>query len=253
MDVQDTQPLISHLIELRTRILRCLICVLVVFLALAYFSNNIYEFISAPLIKRMPTGANMISTNLTATFLAPLKLTFIVSVFISAPYILYQIWSFIAPALYRHERRLVVPLLLSSSLLFYLGMIFAYFVVFPLAFSFFIKTAPVGVVMSTDINSYLSFVMALFIAFGASFEVPVAIVLLCWSGVTTPEDLRQKRPYMIVAAFVIGMLLTPPDVLSQTLLAIPICILYEIGVIFARFYTKEATKHPIKKDICDEN
>lgn len=252
MEVQDTQPLIAHLIELRSRILHCLVCVLVVFLALAYFSNNIYEFISAPLIERMPAGANMISTNLTATFLAPLKLTLIVSVFISAPYILYQIWLFIAPALYRHERRLILPLLLSSSFLFYLGIVFAYFIVFPLAFSFFIKTAPVGVVMSTDINSYLSFVMALFIAFGASFEVPVAIVLLCWSGVTTPEDLRQKRPYMIVTAFVIGMLLTPPDVLSQTLLAIPICILYEIGLLFARFYTKKTAEQSVQKDIHNE-
>ena len=150
--------------------------------------------------------------------------------------ILYQIWAFVAPALYKHERRLLMPLLFSSSLLFYLGMAFAYFIVFPLAFGFFAKTAPAGVTIATDINNYLDFVMALFMAFGVSFEVPVAIILLCWSGVTTPEELKKKRPYVIVGAFVVGMLLTPPDVFSQTLLAIPMCILFEIGVFFARFY-----------------
>lgn len=253
MAIEDTQPLISHLIELRTRLLRSLACVLLVFLALVYFSNNIYEFVSAPLIDRMPAGATMISTNVSATFLAPIKLTLIVSFLVSAPYVLYQIWAFIAPALYRHERKLMMPLIFSSTALFYLGMAFAYFVVFPLAFSFFINTSPSGVVMSTDINSYLDFVMALFIAFGVSFEVPIAIVLLCWSGVTTPDDLRKKRPYIIVVAFIVGMLLTPPDVLSQTLLAIPMCILFEVGLFFARFYAGKGRKDADDESETDES
>lgn len=236
MAVDDTQPLISHLIELRKRLLNSIICILVVFLALVYFSNDIYHLIASPLIKQLPQGASMIATDVASPFFTPIKLTMMVSVFISAPMILYQIWAFVAPALYKHERRLLMPLLFSSSLLFYLGMAFAYFIVFPLAFGFFAKTAPAGVTIATDINNYLDFVMALFMAFGVSFEVPVAIILLCWSGVTNPEELKKKRPYVIVGAFVVGMLLTPPDVFSQTLLAIPMCILFEIGVFFARFY-----------------
>ena len=236
MAVEDTQPLISHLIELRKRLLNCVIAILAIFLALVYFANDIYQMVSAPLISQMPQGATMIATDVASPFFTPIKLTIMVSVILSAPVILYQVWAFIAPALYKHERRLVVPLLVSSTLLFYIGMAFAYFVVFPLAFGFLTHTAPVGVVVSTDIASYLSFVMALFMAFGVSFEVPVAIVLLCWLGVTTPDDLRKKRPYVLVGAFVVGMLLTPPDVFSQTLLAIPMYFLFEVGVFFARFY-----------------
>lgn len=236
MAVDETQPLISHLIELRKRLLNSIICILVVFLALIYFANDIYQIVSAPLIKQLPAGASMIATDVASPFFTPIKLTIIVSVFVSAPMVLYQVWAFIAPALYRHERRLVIPLLVSSSLLFYLGMAFAYFVVFPLAFGFFTQTAPHGVQIATDINNYLDFVMALFMAFGVSFEVPVAIVLLCWSGVVTPEALKQKRPYVLVGAFVVGMLLTPPDVFSQTLLAIPMYLLFEVGVFFSRFY-----------------
>lgn len=237
MAVEDTQPLISHLIELRKRLLNCIIAVVAIFLCLAYFSNDIYQLVSAPLIDQMPAGASMIATDVASPFFAPVKLTMIVSVFLAVPVILYQIWAFIAPALYRHERRLVVPLLISSSFLFYIGMAFAYFVVFPLAFGFFAKTAPHGVQIATDINNYLDFVMALFMAFGVSFEVPIAIVLLCWTGVTTPEELKAKRPYVLVGAFIVGMLLTPPDVLSQTLLAIPMYCLFEVGVFFSRFYT----------------
>ena len=236
MAVEDTQPLISHLIELRKRLLNCVVAILAIFLALVYFANDIYQMVSAPLISQMPQGATMIATDVASPFFTPIKLTMMVSVILSAPVILYQVWAFIAPALYKHERRLVVPLLVSSTLLFYIGMAFAYFVVFPLAFGFLTHTAPVGVVVSTDIASYLSFVMALFMAFGVSFEVPVAIVLLCWMGVTTPDDLRKKRPYVLVGAFVVGMLLTPPDVFSQTLLAIPMYCLFEVGVFFARFY-----------------
>lgn len=233
---EETQPLISHLIELRKRLLNSIICVLAVFISLVYFANDIYQLVSAPLIEQLPAGASMIATDVASPFFAPIKLTMIVSVFVAAPLVLYQVWAFVAPALYKHERRLMMPLLVSSSLLFYMGMAFAYFVVFPLAFGFFAKTAPIGVLIATDINNYLDFVMALFMAFGISFEVPVAIVLLCWSGVVTPEDLKKKRPYILVGAFVVGMLLTPPDVFSQTLLAIPMYLLFEIGVFFSRFY-----------------
>ncbi|MCV9879075.1 Sec-independent protein translocase subunit TatC [Brenneria izbisi] len=236
MATEDTQPLISHLIELRKRLLNSIICILAVFVCLVYFANDIYQMVSAPLIKQLPVGASMIATDVASPFFTPIKLTMIVSVFVSAPLVLYQVWAFVAPALYKHERRLMMPLLVSSSLLFYAGMAFAYFVVFPLAFGFFAKTAPEGVLIATDINNYLDFVMALFMAFGVSFEVPIAIVLLCWSGVITPEDLKKKRPYILVGAFVVGMLLTPPDVFSQTLLAIPMYLLFEIGVFFARFY-----------------
>jgi sec-independent protein translocase protein TatC len=239
MGVEDTQPLISHLIELRKRLINSIIAILVIFLALVYFANDIYQLVSAPLIRQMPVGATMIATDVASPFFTPIKLTFMVSVILSVPVILYQVWAFVAPALYKHERRLVMPLLVSSTLLFYIGMAFAYFVVFPLAFGFLTHAAPEGVQVSTDIRSYLDFVMALFIAFGVSFEVPVAIVLLCWMGVTTPEDLRKKRPYVLVGAFVVGMLLTPPDVFSQTLLAIPMYCLFESrGVLRAFLYRK---------------
>ncbi|MEQ1976626.1 Sec-independent protein translocase subunit TatC [Xenorhabdus sp. SGI240] len=236
MSVDNTQPLISHLIELRKRILNSLITVLVVFLALVYFSNDIYRLIAAPLMEQLPKGANMIATDVASPFFTPIKLTIMVSIFVSAPMILYQVWAFIAPALYKHERRLIMPLLFSSSILFYLGMAFAYFVVFPIAFGFFINTVPVGVVISTDISNYLSFVMALFMAFGVSFEIPIAIILLCWSGIVTPESLKRKRPYILVGAFVVGMLLTPPDVFSQTLLAVPMYLLFELGILLSQVY-----------------
>lgn len=248
MAVDDTQPLISHLIELRKRLLNSIIAVLAIFLCLVYFSNDIYQLVSAPLIKQLPAGASMIATDVASPFLAPIKLTIIVSLFLSVPVILYQVWAFVAPALYRHERRLVMPLLFSSSFLFYLGMAFAYFIVFPLAFSFFAKTAPQGVTIATDINNYLDFVMTLFIAFGVSFEVPIAIVLLCWTGVTTPEDLRAKRPYVLVGAFVVGMLLTPPDIFSQTLLAIPMYCLFEVGVFVSRFYVGKNRRDEEEQD-----
>ncbi|MCO7261214.1 Sec-independent protein translocase subunit TatC [Dickeya zeae] len=253
MAVDQTQPLISHLIELRKRLLNSIISVLVVFLALVYFANDIYQFVSAPLIKQLPAGASMIATDVASPFFTPIKLTLIVSVFLSAPLVLYQVWAFVAPALYKHERRLMMPLLVSSSLLFYMGMAFAYFIVFPLAFSFFAQTAPKGVLIATDINNYLDFVMALFMAFGVSFEVPVAIVLLCWSGVVTPESLKQKRPYVLVGAFVVGMLLTPPDVFSQTLLAIPMYLLFEIGVFFARFYVGKRRRPEEEEEDVDES
>ncbi|HBZ16365.1 Sec-independent protein translocase subunit TatC [Pantoea sp. NPDC088449] len=236
MAVEDTQPLISHLIELRKRLLNCIIAVLVIFLCLVYFANDIYHLVASPLISQMPAGASMIATDVASPFFTPIKLTIIVSVFLAVPVILYQVWAFVAPALYRHERKLVMPLLFSSTLLFYVGVAFAYFIVFPLAFGFFAKTAPQGVTIATDITNYLDFVMTIFMAFGVAFEVPIAIVLLCWTGITSPEDLKKKRPYILVGAFVVGMLLTPPDVFSQTLLAIPMYCLFEVGVFFSRYY-----------------
>lgn len=236
MSVEESQPLITHLVELRNRLLRAVICVLVVFAVLVYWANDIYSLLASPLTERLPEGATMIATNVATPFFTPIKLTIIVAVFLSVPYILYQIWAFVAPALYKQEKRLVYPLMVSSTLLFYLGVAFAYYVVFPLVFGFLTSTAPEGVTMATDISSYLDFVLTIFLAFGICFEVPVAIILLCWAGITTPQDLTAKRPYIIVAAFVIGMFLTPPDIFSQTLLAIPMIILFELGVLVARFY-----------------
>ncbi|PMH46058.1 twin arginine-targeting protein translocase TatC [Vibrio sp. 10N.286.49.B3] len=235
---EQTLPLMSHLLELRNRLLRSLGAVLVVFLCLIYFSGHIYEFVSAPLVERLPEGATMIATDVASPFFTPLKLTLMASIFIAVPFILYQVWAFVAPGLYKHERRLVMPLMFSSSLLFYAGVAFAYFVVFPLVFSFFTAISLGGVEFATDISSYLDFVSALFLAFGIAFEVPVAIILLCWTGATTPKELSEKRPYIVVAAFIVGMMLTPPDMISQTLLAIPMCLLFEVGLFCARFYTK---------------
>ncbi|EGU37364.1 Sec-independent protein translocase protein [Vibrio ichthyoenteri ATCC 700023] len=237
--VEQTQPLISHLLELRNRLLRALVAVLVVFLGLIYFSGDIYEFVSKPLVDKLPEGATMIATDVASPFFTPLKLTLIASVFIAVPLILYQVWAFVAPGLYKHERRLIMPLMFSSSLLFYAGVSFAYFVVFPLVFGFFTAISLGGVEFATDISSYLDFVLALFMAFGIAFEIPVAIILLCWTGATSPDELRAKRPYIIVIAFVVGMLLTPPDIISQTLLAIPMCLLFEVGLFFARFYVRK--------------
>lgn len=235
------QSLMSHLLELRARILRCIICVVVVFLALLYFSNDIYRIVANPLVSQLPKGSIMIATDIAAPFFTPIKLTAIIALFVSIPYILYQVWAFVAPALYQQEKRLVLPLVISSTTLFYLGIAFAYFVVFPLAFYFFINSAPADVAINTDITKYLDFVMTLFMVFGISFEVPVAIVLLCWAGVTSPQNLKKKRPYIIVGVFAIAMFLTPPDVFSQTLLAIPMCLLFEIGVFFAQFYRPRQT------------
>lgn len=236
--VEQTQPLISHLLELRNRLLRAISAVIVVFLGLVYFSNTIYDFVSKPLVDRLPEGATMIATDVASPFFTPLKLTLIAAIFISVPFILYQVWAFVAPGLYKHERRLIMPLMFSSSVLFYSGVAFAYYIVFPLVFGFFTAISLGGVEFATDIASYLNFVLALFLAFGIAFEVPVAIILLCWTGATTPKALSQKRPYIIVGTFVIGMLLTPPDLISQTLLAIPMCLLFEVGLLFARFYIK---------------
>ncbi|MFP2770287.1 twin-arginine translocase subunit TatC [Oceanisphaera sp. KMM 10153] len=239
---QTQQPLISHLVELRSRLLRAFAAIVLVFLALVYFANDIYSILAEPLLRQLPEGTSMIATGVATPFLTPMKLTLIVSFFAAIPYVLYQVWAFIAPGLYKHEKRLIAPLVFSSALLFYAGAAFAYFVVFPLAFGFFTKMAPEGVTIATDIASYLDFVLGLFVAFGIAFEIPIATILLCWTGVTTPKDLSGKRPYVIVVVFIVGMLLTPPDVISQTLLAIPMWLLFEVGVFFARFYVRDKSE-----------
>ncbi|MGI9311161.1 MAG: twin-arginine translocase subunit TatC [bacterium] len=230
--------LISHLVELRDRLLRGIGSVLVVFLLLAPFANDLYEVLAQPLMAALPEGNSMISTEPHGPFLVPFKFAFACAFAVAVPYLLYQIWAFIAPGLYAHERRLVVPLLLSSSVLFYLGIAFAYFAVFPIIFAFFAGTAPEGVAVMTDINAYLSFVIKLFFAFGVAFEVPVATVLMIRMGVTTADKLKSKRPYIIIGAFVMGMLLTPPDVFSQTLLAVPVWLLFEAGLVCSKYMLK---------------
>ena len=228
------QPFVSHLIELRDRLIRMLIAVFVVFLALFPFANEIYVYVAAPLMAQLPEGNTMIATQVASPFLTPFKLALIAAVFLSMPYLLYQLWAFVAPGLYQHEKRLATPLLISSILLFYVGMAFAYFVVFPLVFAFLTASTPDGVAMMTDISAYLDFVLALFFAFGIAFEIPIATILLVAAGITTPADLARKRPYVIVGVFVIGMLLTPPDVISQTLLAVPMWLLFELGIVFSK-------------------
>jgi sec-independent protein translocase protein TatC len=235
----DNNSLIAHLIELRSRVLKAFISVFVVFLCLVYFAQDLYVWLATPLQNALPDNAQMIATDVTSSFFAPFKLTMVLSFFIAIPVVLYQIWGFIAPGLYKNEKRLVAPLLFSSTLLFYLGMAFAYYVVFPLAFAFFTSVTPEGIVNNTDISSYLNFVLKLFFAFGLSFEIPVVIVLMCWTGITTPDALRAKRPYVIVGVFVVGMLLTPPDIISQTLLAIPMWILFEFGIIVGATYNRK--------------
>lgn len=235
-------PFMSHLIELRDRLLRAVLVILVIFLILFSFSNDLYSLLAEPLLIHLPTGSSMIATEVASPFLTPFKLAMMTSIFISMPFLLYQLWSFIAPGLYKHEKSLAFPLLFSSIILFYLGMIFAYFVVFPLMFQFFTGIALEGVTMMTDITKYLDFVLKMFFAFGMAFEVPIATILVISTGMTTADKLAEKRPYIIVVAFVAAMLLTPPDVVSQMLLAIPMWILFEFGLIFSRILTRKKTR-----------
>src|SRR5690625_1106135 len=227
------QPLISHLLELRSRLLRIVIGILVALVPLLFFARELFTWLSGPLLAQMPEGTSLIATGVIAPFLTPFKLAMLVAVLISLPWTLYQIWMFIAPGLYAQERRLVTPLLVTSTGLFYIGMAFAYYVVFPVVFRFIVSVAPAGVEVATDMTSYLDFVLSMFVAFGFAFELPVAIYLLVWAGVVTPRALRSYRPYVVVGAFAVGMLLTPPDVISQTLLAVPIYLLYEAGIFAA--------------------
>jgi len=230
----DSQPFMAHLIEFRDRLLRAIAAVALVFIGLFSFSNELYLYVSEPLRQYLPDSSTMIATDVTSPFLTPFKLTLVLSLFAAMPYVLYQVWAFVAPGLYKREKKIVIPLFCSSVILFYAGMAFAYYVVFPLVFMFFTSVGPEGVSIMTDIRSYLDFVLKLFFAFGISFEIPIAVVILSWMGAVDPDNLAKKRPYVFILCFVFGMLLTPPDILSQTLLAIPMWLLFEIGIMFGR-------------------
>lgn len=232
--------MVSHLVELRDRMIRIVVGILIVLLCLFPFANDIYSFLAEPLLKHLPEQSSMVAIDVASPFLTPFKLVMLLSIVLTIPWILYQLWAFVAPGLYKHERRFVLPLLVSSSALFYLGMVFAYYVVFPLVFGFFTRVTPEGVEVMTDISRYLDFVTKMFIAFGAAFEVPVLTFILIMTGVTTVEALSAARSYVIVAAFVVGMLLTPPDVISQFLLAIPVWLLFELGLILSRLVQKRS-------------
>ena len=234
LGVNEEQGFVGHLLELRDRLLRMVVAILLMFIVLFPFSETIFSYVAQPLLALMPEGTSMIATGVTSPFLVPFKLVLMLSVLLSLPFTLYQLWAFVAPGLYKHEKSLVGPLVFSSVLLFYCGIAFAYFVVFPLLFGFFIAIAPEGVSVMTDIGQYLDFILAIFFAFGIAFEMPVATFLLVQAGVTTPESLAEKRPYVIVGVFVLGMLLTPPDIISQSLLAVPMWILFEIGLLASR-------------------
>jgi sec-independent protein translocase protein TatC len=230
------QSFFSHLVELRDRLLRVVLCVLLVFIGTATHANEIYAYIAQPLLQHMPQNSTMIAIDVASPFFTPFKLAFVVAIFIAIPYILYQFWGFVAPGLYKHERMMVLPLLFASTLLFYGGAAFAYFLVFPLVFGYLTSAAPTGVTVMTDIATYLDFILAMFFAFGVSFEIPIFTIVLVWTGIITRESLAEKRPYVIVGVFVIAMFLTPPDALSQTLLAVPMWMLFECGLLFSRFF-----------------
>jgi len=236
---EDT--LLSHLVELRSRLLKVAAAVIIVFVALLPFSKRIFEVVSAPLVKVLP-GGQMIATEVASPLLTPFKLTFFVALFVAMPIVLHQVWSFVAPGLYKKERRFAFPLLGSSILLFYAGVAFAYFVVFPLIFTFMTAVAPAGVEVMTDISSYLSFITMIVLAFGLAFEVPIATVLMVWTGLTSTKKLAKARPYVFLGAFIVGMFLTPPDVISQTLLAVPVYLLYELGILMSRFFAPRREK-----------
>ncbi len=233
------QSFISHLVELRSRLLRSVVAIVLVFAALFPLSNRLYTLLAQPLLSRLPAGTKMVAIDVATPFVTPLKLTFFAAIFLAMPYLLYQAWAFVAPGLYRNERRLAVPLLVSATLLFYIGSAFAYFVVLPLVFSFLTGTVPEGVSMMTDISHYLDFILVMFLVFGLCFEIPVATVILVMVGLVTPEGLKQSRPYVIVGAFVVSAVVTPPDALSQILLAVPMCLLFEIGLIAARALVRD--------------
>lgn len=238
------QSLLGHLLELRQRLLRAMAGFIVVLLPLAYYARQLYHFLAEPLLRLLPSGSSMIATEVAAPFIAPLKLAALTAFAISLPWILYQVWAFVAPGLYRNERKLIVPLLVTSTLLFYIGIAFAYFLVLPRIFQFFLAVSPPGVAVMTDINHYLTFVIRLFLAFGLAFETPVAIVLLAWTGFVTPEKLAKQRQYVLVGVFVIAAIITPPDVLSQCVLAVSMYLLYELGIVWARWMLRVRTERP---------
>ncbi len=234
--------LISHLLELRTRLMRAFLAVILVFIPFAFYSNRLFELLSHPLLQKLPLGATLISTSITAPFTAPLKLAFVAALVVAMPYVLYELWAFIAPGLYRHEKGFAVPLLVSAVILFYVGVAFAYFVVFPLIFSFFVNTAPRGVTLMADISMYMEFVLVLLFSFGIAFEVPVAVVLLVLMGIVPIEKLTHIRGYVLIAVFIIAAILTPPDAISQTVMAVPMYLLYEGGILFARLMVRSRDK-----------
>ena len=236
--MSEQETFISHLIELRDRLLHALIAIGVAFVPCFVFARDLYTLLATPLIAKLPAGSQMIATDVTGAFFVPLKVAMMVAFLIALPYVLYQVWAFIAPGLYQNEKKLAIPLIVTSTLLFFVGMAFAYFAVFPMVFKFVVAYTPVGVAMMTDINHYLSFVLSLFLAFGVTFETPVAVIILVRMGIVTVEKLREIRPYVVVGAFVIGAIFTPPDIVSQFMLAIPIWILYEVGIVLASWMAK---------------
>ena len=237
--------LLSHLVELRGRLLKVAAAVIVVFVVLLPFSRRIFEIVSAPLVDVLP-GGQMIATEVASPLLTPFKLTFFVALFVAMPIVLYQLWAFVAPGLYKNEKSFAFPLLASSIVLFYAGIAFAYFVVFPLIFGFMTAVAPEGVEVMTDISSYLSFITLIVLAFGLAFEVPIATVLMVWTGLTTPKKLAKARPYVFLGAFIVGMFLTPPDVISQTLLAVPVYLLFELGLIMSRIFARRRKEEEVE-------
>jgi len=244
----DQQTFVSHLIELRTRLIRSVVFILVIVIVQLPFAGKIYSMMASPVMAYLPEGSSMIATGVLSPFLTPFKMVFILGIIISMPFLLYQIWSFVSPGLYKHEKRIARPLLFSSIFLFYLGCMFAYFVIFPILFQFIPAISPAGVNYMPDINSYLDIVVRLFFAFGLAFEVPIAVILMILMGVTTPEKLANSRPYVIVGVFVVGMILTPPDLISQTLMAIPMWLLFEVGILMGRVLKKRRTdENKIKK------
>ena len=230
--------LISHLLELRDRLLRAFLAVILVFIPLAFFANEVFTFVAQPLIQQLPKGASLIATSVISPFMTPFKLAFFVALFVAMPFVLYQVWAFVAPGLYRHEKKFALPLLVSSIVLFYAGIAFAYFAVFPVMFQFFANTTPAGVTMMTDITSYMDFVLTMFLCFGLAFEVPVVVVLLVLTGLVKVEKLAEIRGYVLIGIFVVAALLTPPDAISQTIMAVPMYLLYEGGPVMARLMSR---------------
>ena len=241
--MSTSESFIAHLIELRKRLMRSMIALLVVFVCLFPWSSKLYALLAKPLLAKLPKGGQMIATDVTTPFFVPLKVALMAAFLIALPFILYQLWRFVAPGLYAHEKRLVLPLIFSSTLLFFCGMTFAYFVVFPIVFGFITSSAPAGVAVMTDIDKYLSFVLTMFMAFGVTFQVPVAVVLLVRMGLVSVAKLREIRPYIVVASFVVGAIFTPPDVVSQMMLAVPLWLLYEAGIIVASWTAATSRNH----------
>ena len=234
-----SQPFLEHIIEFRDRALKSILSVLIIFSGLFSFSNELYLYVSEPIRAFIPESSGMIATEVASPFLTPFKLTLVISLFAAMPYILFQIWAFLAPGLYQREKKIAIPLFVSSVILFYTGMAFAYYIVFPLVFMFFASTVPDGITIMPDMRSYLNFALKLFFAFGVSFEIPIGVVILSWMGAVNPENLAAKRPFVFVGCFFFGMLLTPPDVISQILLAVPMLLLFELGILFGRLIYRE--------------